>query len=68
MASSDSSLLVLLKNEEYCFLYDRQSVPELLESLLAFDGEPESAAEDRLDIVNSREVARGLLGRVYQEI
>lgn len=68
MVSSENSLLVLLNEEEYCFLYDRPSLPELLESLLEYDEEPEECRPGKLHVGHSREITRDLLGRLYQEI
>ena len=67
MESTTNSLMVVLGREEYCFLYDKPSFPELLESLLEFDSieenEPTGLTGDQ-----AREIARGLIGRTYQEI
>ena len=68
MGSSENSLLVLLNEQEYCFLYDRFSFPELLESLLEYRQNPASAEPGQLHRAHSREIARGLIGRNYQEI
>ncbi len=68
MGSSENSLLVLLNDQEYYFLYDRPSLPELLESLLEYGESPEKARPGQLHMAHSREIARGLISRAYQEI
>ncbi len=68
MDSSENSLLVLLSKEEYYFLYDRPSFPELLESLLEHRAPPEERQEGYLNVIHSREIARGLISKNYQEI
>ena len=68
MDSCENSLLVLLNEEEYCFLYDDYSIPELLESLLGYGDSPDTERPGNLHVGHSREIARGLIGRMYQEI
>ncbi len=68
MDSSENSLLVLLTKEEYYFLYDRPSFPELLESLLDHRAPPEECSEGFLNVIHTREIARGLISKNYQEI
>ena len=68
MDSSENSLLGLLTKEEYYFLYDRPSFPELLESLLEHRAPPEEREEGFLTVNHSREIARGLISKNYQEI
>ncbi len=63
--------MVILDREEYCFLYDRHSFPELLESLLDYGediDEMNGNASTGLTSDQAREVARGLIGHVYQEL
>ena len=68
MDPSENSLLVLLNEQEYCFLYDRHSFPELLESLLDYRKSADASEPGELNQNHSREIARGLIGRAYQEI
>ncbi len=59
---------MLLSKEEYYFLYDRPSFPELLESLLQYRAAPEERQEGYLNVDHTREIARGLISKNYQEI
>lgn len=68
MGFSENSLLVLLNKDEYYFLYDRPSFPELLESLLDYTELPEKSRPGQMNVAHSREIARGLISRAYQEI
>ncbi len=60
--------MVILDSDEYCFLYDRQSVPELLESLLEYGQDEDKETPNGLNEEQAREIARGLIGRIYQRI
>ena len=62
------SLMVVLDKEEYCFLYDRSSLPDVLEALLDHHEPPEETEAGFLDVERAREVSRGLLSRAYQEL
>lgn len=66
--ATENSLMVVLDREEYCFLYDQASLPEVLESLLAHDGIPESTPPGFLNADQAREIARGVIGRAHQGI
>ena len=68
MGSSASSLMVVLEGEEYCFLYDTPSFPELLESLLQTTRLPENTPTGLLNVDQAREVARSVIGKTYSEI
>ena len=68
MGSSASSLMVVLEGEEYCFLYDEPSFPELLETLLETKRRPENTPHGLLNVDQAREVARSLIGKTYSEI
>ncbi len=68
MGSSASSLMVVLEGEEYCFLYDTPSFPELLESLLETRRRPEDTPSGFLNVDQAREVARSVIGSTYQQI
>ncbi len=67
MAFSGNSLMVILDRDEYCFLYERESFPELLESLLEYDDSSEEPTGG-LNGDQAREIARGLIGHIYQTI
>jgi len=60
--------MVVLDREEYCYLYDRASLPEVLEAVLAHDSAPESTPPGFLNAEQALEIARGILGRALQEI
>lgn len=60
--------MVVLENDEYCFLYDRPSFPELLESLLEYRTPPESEEARGLHSEHAREIARELIGEVHQDV
>ncbi len=62
-----NSLMVVLGSDEYCFLYDRPSFPELLESLLEFRNPPEEEPPG-LDSEQAREIARELIGQAHQDL
>lgn len=66
--TTENSLMVVLDREEYCFLYDRGSLPELLEAILVHDAAPDSVPPGFLNVDHAREIARGLIGRAYQQI
>ncbi|MFQ5654435.1 MAG: hypothetical protein ACE5GW_06860 [Planctomycetota bacterium] len=68
MFESENSLMVIMDREEFCFLYDRPSLPELLESLLDYGVDPREAKAGDLTTDHTREIARGLIGRAFQEI
>ena len=68
MAFSGNSLMVILDRDEYCFLYDRQSFPDLLESLLEYDRVPNEENRRELNGEQAREVARSVIGHTYQQI
>ena len=68
MDSSGSSLMVVLEGEEYCYLYDTPSFPDVLESLLEHRRSPDEAPPGFLHVEQARQIARGLIGRTYQEI
>ncbi len=68
MESSASSLMVVLENEEYCYLYDRPSFPDLLEALLDHRQRAGDSGGQGLDIDQAHEIARRLIHRTYQEI
>ena len=65
---TSNSLMVLLAKEEYCFLYDRPSLPDVLESLLDHREPPEETEPGYLNLEQAREVSRGLLVRAYREL
>lgn len=65
---SSNSLMVVLDKEEYCFLYDIPSFPDVLESLLEHRDSPEETEPGYLDVEQAREVSRGILCRAYQDI
>ena len=65
---TSNSLMVVLDKEEYCFLYDRLSLPDVIESLLDHHEVPEETEQGYLDVEQAREVSRGLLSRAYQDI
>ena len=62
-----NSLMVVLEGDEYCFLYDRPSFPELLESLLEFKTPPEEEVPG-LDSEQAREIARELIGQAHRDL
>jgi hypothetical protein len=76
----ENSLMVVTTREEYCFLWDPDCLPELVESLLGYGEPPDDAAafvalpaaETRADrpltIDHFRSVVRELLARRYQEL
>ncbi len=79
-AEPENSLMVVTTREEFCFLWDRDCLPELLESLLEC-GEvpaeansfhplsvPETSNDRPLTIDHFRTVARELLIRCHQAI
>ena len=76
----ENSLMVVTTREEYCFLWDPDCLPELVESLLGY-GEPpeggfphpmaspvESLADRPLTIDHFRTVVRELLTKHYLEL
>ncbi len=67
MGSSASSLMLVLDNEEYCYLYDRPSFPDVLEALLEHRHRLNGAATG-LDRERAHEVALTLIGRAYKEL
>ena len=76
----ENSLMLVTTREEYCFLWDPDCLPELVESLLGYGETPDDEAElaefpameveaDRpLTTDHFRSVARELLIRRYREI
>lgn len=60
--------MVILDREEYCFLYDRESFPEVLEAILEHDGDPATSTPGFFHRDHAREIARGLLGNLHQTI
>lgn len=76
----ENSLMVVTTREEYCFLWDPDCLPELVESLLGCGETPDDAAElsalpplhsraDRpLTIEHFRSVVRELLAKRYREL
>lgn len=68
MKSSERSVMVVLDREEYCFLYDRESFPELIETLLEQDECPELSPPGFLHREHAREIARGLIGEAHQSL
>ncbi|MGE3165024.1 MAG: hypothetical protein AB7O52_08965 [Planctomycetota bacterium] len=68
MKNSDRSVMVVLDREEYCFLYDRESFPELLEAILDHDEDPANSPPGFLHRDHAREIARGLLGQLHQSL
>ena len=76
----ENSLMVVTTREEYCFLWDRDCLPELAESLLIC-GEPntdpadlielpvaEAQADRPLTVDHFRTVVRELFTSFYQEL
>lgn len=59
--------MVVLDQDEYCFLYDGHSFPELLESLLEFPAE-RTETDRGMNSDQAREIFRELIGRVHQEV
>ena len=68
MATRASSLMVVLDQEEYCWLYDGSSFPDVLEELLRCRRAPDDAEPGFLHVDQARHISRGLLARAYQEI
>lgn len=68
MNATEHSVMVVLDREEYCFLYDRGSFPDLLETLLEHDSHPDSSPPGFLHGDHVREIARGLIGSAHQSI
>jgi hypothetical protein len=76
----ENSLMVVTTREEYCFLWDRDCLPELVESLLGCGEVPDDLAElsalpsvetraDRpLTIEHFRGVVRELIARRHREL
>ena len=65
---TSNSLMVVLDKEEYCFLYDRPSLPDVIESLLENRDKPEQVEEGYLDVDQALEVSRGILSKAYQQL
>ena len=59
--------MVVLDRDEYCFLYDLPSFPELLETLLEFP-KPGSDNQAGMNADQAREIFRNLIGRAHQVI
>lgn len=60
--------MVVLEQDEYCFLYDWPSFPELLENLLEFPAKEDASDGRGLNSDQAREIFRELIGRVHQEV
>ncbi|MFN0060597.1 MAG: hypothetical protein ACKVX7_19245 [Planctomycetota bacterium] len=67
MATNNNSLMVVLDQHEYCFLYDRPSFPCLLTSLLDSPPTCDDTA-DELHLELAQEITRGLIGKAHQEL
>jgi len=76
----ENSLMVVTTREEYCFLWDPDCLPELVESLLGYGEIPDDLAEltslpalhtraDRpLTVEHFRSVVRELLAKRHREL
>ncbi len=65
---SNQSLMVILDREEYCYMYDADSVPDLLDTLLEQKSDPTNVPQGFFHLDQAREVARGLIGKIYQQL
>lgn len=65
--SENNSVMVILDDEEYCFLYDDPSFPEMLESLMQYEARPHESSVG-LHCDAAREIARDLLGTAHQDL
>ena len=67
MTTNNNSLMVVLDDHEYCFLYDQPSFPSLLSTLL---GETSSGAGSTIGFnrEQAHEITRGLIGKAHQDL